>query len=101
MLKVATVMTAAKSIVRQLRPSTVYYIAKKLCHTPRRIVRKSREWLTAFGLGIGFIATRTKLPTFLLFFGLSPGDDLLCNVGRRCLHFDVGIAGVVAGSGHQ
>jgi hypothetical protein len=82
-LKAATMMTAAKSIVRQLLPSTVYYVAKKLCHAPRRIVRKGREWITAFGLGIGFIATRTKLPTLLLFFGLSPGDDLLCTAVLR------------------
>ena len=65
-------MTAAKSIVRQLLPSTGYYVAKKLCHT-----------LAAFGLGIGFIATRTKLPTLLLFFGLTPGDDLLCTAVLR------------------
>src|SRR5277367_5080893 len=76
-------MTAAKSIVRQLLPSTVYYVARKLCHAPRRIVRKCREWITAFGLGIGFIAARTKLPTLLLFFGLSPGDDLLCTAVLR------------------
>jgi hypothetical protein len=41
------------------------------------------HWVKALALSLGWIATRTRLPSVLLFFGLTPGDDLLCTAVLR------------------
>jgi hypothetical protein len=48
--------------------------------------RKVADWFKPLVLGLYWIATRWRLPGILLFFGVAPGDDLLCTTVLRELH---------------
>ncbi len=54
-----------------------------LLRRTRRRGRSIVHWVKAFALGLGWIITRRRLPSTLLFFGVSPGDDLLCTAVLR------------------
>ena len=42
-----------------------------------------RDWIGVFAFGLHFMATRAPRPSFLLYFGFAPGDDLLCTAMLR------------------
>jgi hypothetical protein len=46
-------------------------------------MRQKAEWISAFAIGLRFIAMGKKLPSVALLFGLTPGDDLLCTAVLR------------------
>ena len=44
-----------------------------------RLSRPLRDWAILANCCLGFIIKRTGLPRLFLFFGVAPGDDLLCS----------------------
>lgn len=42
-----------------------------------------RDWIAAFAVGINFLCRNLPVPKTILFFGVAPGDDLLCTVVLR------------------
>lgn len=52
---------------------------RRIYATQRNLAR----WVMAFALGLYCIAARKRFPDILLFFGLAPGDDLLCTAVLR------------------
>jgi hypothetical protein len=77
--RISTALSAARTLARRVLPAPVYRAVWTLWNQTRGI----RDWVTAFAMGIGFIATRSQRPRVLLYFGLSPGDDLLCTAVLR------------------
>ncbi|MGH7117642.1 MAG: glycosyltransferase family 9 protein [Acetobacteraceae bacterium] len=52
---------------------------------PRPVVRVARDgwenfrdWIDALAFGLSFVVARKPRPAMLIYFGFSPGDDLLC-----------------------
>lgn len=72
-------LSGAKALARVALPPRLYQGARALWHATRAI----QEWAAALGTGIGYIAKRRPLPSEILFFGLAPGDDLLCTAVLR------------------
>lgn len=66
----------ARALVRPVLPPVL-----------RRAIRLAwedlRDWVDAIIFGLQFVALRRPLPRLVLFFGFSPGDDLLCTVVLR------------------
>ena len=48
-----------------------------------RLTRQKAEWIFALAIGLRFIALGKRLPSVVLFYGLAPGDDLLCTAVLR------------------
>ncbi len=42
-----------------------------------------RDWITALAVGINFLCRNLPVPKTILFFGVAPGDDLLCTAVLR------------------
>jgi hypothetical protein len=63
----------------RLLPAAMYGVLRAVWCS----AREKAEWIFAFALGLRFIVLGTKLPSVVLFFGLAPGDDLLCTAVLR------------------
>jgi hypothetical protein len=68
-----------KSWARRLLPPTIYAALYPIW----RLTRQKVEWVFAFAMGLRFIIRGMRLPSIVLFFGFSPGDDLLCTAVLR------------------
>src|SRR5271156_2854885 len=42
-----------------------------------------KDWIAAFAVGINFLCRNLPVPKTILFFGVAPGDDLLCTAVLR------------------
>jgi hypothetical protein len=49
----------------------------------RNLWEDLRDWVAVFGFWVRFAATHAPLPKILLYFGVAPGDDLLCTAVLR------------------
>lgn len=70
---------STKIWTRRLLPAAMYGALRSVWYS----AREKAEWIFAFAVGLRFIVSGTKLPSVVLFFGLSPGDDLLCTAVLR------------------
>src|SRR6516225_2280592 len=70
---------STKIWTRRLLPAAMYGALRSVWYS----AREKAEWIFAFAIGLRFIVSGTKLPSVVLFFGLSPGDDLLCTAVLR------------------
>jgi hypothetical protein len=71
-----------KPLARQTLPTPAYRALRNLWH----LRQGASDWLMAFMMGINFIAQGRRMPDVLLFYGLAPGDDLLCTAVLRELY---------------
>src|SRR5207237_2524275 len=71
--------TASHVKLRLQRFRLIVTLLRRIDATMRNLAR----WVTAFVLGLYCIASRKRFPSILLFFGMAPGDDLLCTVVLR------------------
>src|SRR5262249_52279781 len=68
-----------KILARKLLPD-VFYAALQAVW---RLTRQKAEWIFGLAIGLRFIALGKRLPSGVLFYGLAPGDDLLCTAVLR------------------
>jgi hypothetical protein len=68
-----------KILARKLLPD-VFYAALQAVW---RSARQKAEWIFALAIGLRFILLGKRLPSVVLLFGLTPGDDLLCTTVLR------------------
>jgi hypothetical protein len=74
--EIPVMLSEARALARRVLP---WRTRQALLSEARRI----RDWIAIFALGLRLIVTRAPLPSVLLFYGLSPGDDLLCTAVLR------------------
>jgi hypothetical protein len=70
----AGISRGARALAKRVLPRPARRAVRELWQDSRN----TRDRITALALGLRFLATLSPLPRVLLFFGLSPGDDLLC-----------------------
>jgi Glycosyltransferase family 9 (heptosyltransferase) len=68
-----------KALARSSLPKSLSELLRGI----RREARQAVDWILALGVGARFFTTQYGLPGNILFFGLSPGDDLLCTIVLR------------------
>lgn len=69
-----------KTILRNVLPTEIYICASKIWH---RLRRRCRDHLKAARIAFQFAVTPPGLPDTLIYFGNTPGDDLLCTAVLR------------------
>ena len=70
---------SSKIWTRSLLPAVIYAAVRAAW----RSTRQKAEWIFALAFGLRFIALGKELPSVVLLFGLTPGDDLLCTTVLR------------------
>jgi hypothetical protein len=67
--------TTAKALAERM-------LSPRMRRVARNLLEDVRDWIGVSAFGLGFVATHAP-PKVLLYFGFSPGDDLLCTAVLR------------------
>jgi ADP-heptose:LPS heptosyltransferase len=72
-----------KTRVLSILPESLRDHLRRIGRESNRGVNWTRDWIWMLGTGLRFLTTRSGLPSSILFYSLSPGDDLLCTAVLR------------------
>jgi hypothetical protein len=72
-------VVSPRILAQKILPNPLYTALR----VPWRWARRKAEWISALTIGLRFIALGKTLPSIVIFFGLAPGDDLLCTAVLR------------------
>jgi hypothetical protein len=71
------------SMLNTIRSRVVRALSPRVRGLARNLLEDVRDWVDVVAFGLGFVVKRLPPPEVLLYFGFSPGDDLLCTAVLR------------------